>query len=308
MPHEPCCWIKNGVIVFSCVDDIVVAYHKGSESAAGEASNAIKARFSLQGGGKLPWFLGVAAVRDRAKKTIWLAQSGYIAKMEGLLDPKENRRTPMGLAALLPYNQEAPYNQVNSYQGKIGAILYAAVITRPYIALEVSRLARFNLHPGPIHHAAADKVIKYLVHTKDYALQLGGGDALTTWSDASFADKTIDRKSSQGYVMWISTTTGCVRPSTTDITIHFAPTNEVVADGSTDAVPHCLPEMHSVSRESSYSSHQMPIPRATAPSGSRRRIIYSKAIRRCPAHAIRWPLGGVRRVRPKRFLRRHRSY
>jgi hypothetical protein len=226
VPHEPCCWIRKGVIVFFYVDDIVVAHRKGKEKEANEAVDAIKQKYSLQGGGELQWFLGVAVIRDRSSKTIWLAQSDYIAKMERFLGPEKEGpekegpekeglekegpkkegsrrkpRTPMGLAELLPYEGEALYYEINLYQRKIGTLLYAAVITRPDVAFAVSCLARFNLNPSPQHQAAADRVIEYLLATKDYALKLGGEDGMATWSDASFADNTLDRKSSQAYVM-----------------------------------------------------------------------------------------------------------
>jgi len=107
----------------------------------------------------------------------------------------------MAMAELLPHDEEVPYSSANSYQRKVGSALYAAVITRPDVAFAVSRLTRFNLSPGPDHHAAIDRVIEYLLSTATYALKLGGGDAFTTWSDASFADNTRDRKSSQGFAM-----------------------------------------------------------------------------------------------------------
>jgi predicted GNAT superfamily acetyltransferase len=53
VPHEPCCWIRKGVIVFFYVDDIVVAHRKGKEKEANEVVNAIKQKYSLQGGGEL---------------------------------------------------------------------------------------------------------------------------------------------------------------------------------------------------------------------------------------------------------------
>ena len=70
------------------------------------------------------------------------------------------------------------------------------MITRPDIAFIVSRLTRFNLSPGLDYYAAIDRVIEYLLVIATYALKLGGGDAFITWSDASFADNTRDRKSS----------------------------------------------------------------------------------------------------------------
>ena len=47
----------------------------------------------------------------------------------------------------------------------------------------------------------ADRVLLYLQRTQGLVLQLGGEDNLVVASDASFADNTSDRKSSQAYVM-----------------------------------------------------------------------------------------------------------
>src|SRR5579871_5192212 len=98
------------------------------------------------------------------------------------------------------------------YQRKTGSLLYAAITTRPDIAFAVSRLARFNQNPSVEHQQAADRVIQYLVyHTKGRAIAYGGvtkgrGDNgarafVCANSDASFADNSVDRKSSQGYIM-----------------------------------------------------------------------------------------------------------
>jgi hypothetical protein len=84
---------------------------------------------------------------------------------------------------------------------KTGSALYAAVQTRPDIAFATSRLARFNINPSPEHQKAADRVLLYLDYTKDLALQFGGEDDLLVASDASFADNSLDRKSSQAYTM-----------------------------------------------------------------------------------------------------------
>jgi hypothetical protein len=106
------------------------------------------------------------------------------------------------------------------YQRKMGSMLYAATTTRPDIAFAVSRLARFNQDPSQEHHRAADRVIQYLYGTRSRAICYGGvnngtndmrddgrgrsGDEARSFicaSDASFADNTADRKSSQGYIM-----------------------------------------------------------------------------------------------------------
>ena len=64
------------------------------------------------------------------------------------------------------------------------------------MAFAISRLARFLINPGSLHHKVANKVINYLVSIKDLALYFGGFNNLEVVSDVLFADNTLDRKSS----------------------------------------------------------------------------------------------------------------
>lgn len=203
VPHEPCCMMKNGIIIFFYVDDIVLAYQKGKENEVKHLTDQLQRKYQLTGGNDLQWFLGIEVVRDRDQGLIWLSQSAYVDKIAKLAtkDPDRWPSVPMSGPELLPNEERASVASIRRYQKKIGSILYAAVVTRPDIAFAVSRLARFNMNPSDEHHAAADKVIHYLMKTRSLALQLGGGDEFLVASDASFADNSIDRKSSQGYVM-----------------------------------------------------------------------------------------------------------
>ena len=66
---------------------------------------------------------------------------------------------------------------------------------RPDVAFTVSRLARFLINLGLLHHKVADKVIGYLISIKNLALYFGGFNNLKVINDISFADNTLDRKS-----------------------------------------------------------------------------------------------------------------
>ncbi|KAF6517796.1 hypothetical protein HZS61_003357 [Fusarium oxysporum f. sp. conglutinans] len=71
---------------------------------------------------------------------------------------------------------------------------------------------------------AADRVIQYLSYTRHRALRFGGPGGLTVASDASFADNTLDRKSSQAYTIrlfdgligWRASKQNTVTTSTTE--------------------------------------------------------------------------------------------
>ncbi|KAK1914204.1 hypothetical protein P3342_007450 [Pyrenophora teres f. teres] len=137
VPHEPCCLIKDGIIIFFYVDDIILAYHKDMEHQAQQAIKRLQDKYLFTGGNDLQWFLGVEIIRDR------------------------EHDTPMATAELLPRDGLASPSEINKYQRKIGSLLFAAHL----------------------------------------ALQLGDGAGLQIASDASFADNTLDRKSSQGYAI-----------------------------------------------------------------------------------------------------------
>jgi Reverse transcriptase (RNA-dependent DNA polymerase)/GAG-pre-integrase domain len=201
IPHETCCLTYDGITIFFYVDDIVLAFRNDQKVKALGLIDQLQRRFKLSGGEELQWFLGIEVIRDRKQKLIWLSQSAYIDKIANLADTKQSDKTPMAREELLPYEQRAPYDVINRYQKKVGSLLYAAVTTRADIAFAVSRLSRFMTNPAPEHHAAADRVLLYLKRYRDLGLQFGGGDDFLVASDASFADNTVDRKSSQAYAM-----------------------------------------------------------------------------------------------------------
>lgn len=107
---------------------------------------------------------------------------------------------------LFLYDGEAAPWEINHYQKRVRTILYAAVMTQPDIAFAASRLARFNHNPGPTHHKAVERVLRYLYNTRYLCLKYGAtpgsnDDTLEVASDASFADNTLNRKSSQAFAM-----------------------------------------------------------------------------------------------------------
>jgi hypothetical protein len=201
VPHEPCCFMKNGIIMFFYVDDIVFSYRKHQEDTVRGLVGQLQQRYTLTGGEPLQWFLGIEILRDREEKLIWLSQSSYIDKIANLAETVQSSSTPMSREELLPNEDIASYKRITKYQRKIGSLLYAAVITRPDVAFAVSRLSRFITNPGPKHHEGADRVLHYLKSTRSLALQYGRDDHFRVASDASFADNSIDRKSSQAYAM-----------------------------------------------------------------------------------------------------------
>jgi hypothetical protein len=198
--------INGGLIAFFYVNDIVLCYRKKDEAKAKTAVAGLQERYTMNLLGSLRWFLGIHVLRDRTKKFLWLSQEAYIDKMINQFSIDLSGRlpdTPMS-GELLSSDETATPASIHLYQKKTGSILFAAITTRPDVAFAASRLARFNTNPGNTHHQAADRVIQYLYATKCLAPRYGDDDGARSFicaSDASFADNTADRKSSQGYIM-----------------------------------------------------------------------------------------------------------
>lgn len=216
VPQEPCVMLNGGVIVFFYVDDIVFCHRKKDKEKTDRLIKELQKEYNMNVLGELKWFLGIHVLRDRRQKKLWLSQEAFIEKIANQYEIELSGRlpdTPMAESELLPsppsLTDKADKASVLRYQRKTGSLLYVAITTRPDIAFAVSRLARFNQNPSQVHQEAANRVIQYLYSTRSKAICYGGdtgvrGDgarAFVCASDASFADNTVDRKSSQGYIM-----------------------------------------------------------------------------------------------------------
>ena len=107
----------------------------------------------------------------------------------------------MSKEELVPNEDIALYKYIYKYQRKIGSLLYTAVITRPDIAFAVSQLLQFITNSELKYYKGADWVLQYLKDTCTLALQFRQDNYFRVASDASFADNSIDWKSSQAYAM-----------------------------------------------------------------------------------------------------------
>ena len=105
---------------------------------------------------------------------------------------------------LLLSDKTAQLISIHLYQKKMESILFAAITTRPDVAFAAFRLTRFNKNSEEVHHRTVDRTIQYLYVTKSIALRFGNDDEVCSFicaSNTSFADNTLDQKSSQDYIM-----------------------------------------------------------------------------------------------------------
>jgi hypothetical protein len=60
--HEPCCIIKDGIIIFFYVDDIIIAYDKQHTKEADHTVKLLQDKYTITRGHDLQWFLGVEVI------------------------------------------------------------------------------------------------------------------------------------------------------------------------------------------------------------------------------------------------------
>ena len=89
------------------------------------------------------------------------------------------------------------------YQQVIGALLYIAVNTRPYITASINILSQHNKNPRTADWNDVRRVLRYLKGTVNRKLILGESNAngdLIGYADADWAENLPDRKSHSGYI------------------------------------------------------------------------------------------------------------
>lgn len=168
--------------------------------------------------GELHWLLGMEVRRDRDARTIHVSQHSYIEsilrrynmeELKPLSTPMDDKITLSTSMAPVTSDDFAIMRDVD-YRGAVGALMYAALGTRPDIAFAVTTLSRFSSNPGPAHWDAVKRVFRYLNGTKKLWLWFGGvGDVeedgtggMTGYADAD-GQMQEDRRAISGYAFLI---------------------------------------------------------------------------------------------------------
>jgi len=89
------------------------------------------------------------------------------------------------------------------YQSAVGSLMCAMLGTRPDIAYAVGLVSQFNHSPKPEHWIAVKRIFRYLVGTRQYALQYGRSNGCGGYSDADWGAGE-DRKSVGGFIFLLN--------------------------------------------------------------------------------------------------------
>jgi hypothetical protein len=251
---DPCLYYRfaHGIMIFVClfVDDIIIA--SNCDKAIQEVKTGLESHFSLTDQGDLEWCLGMRITRDRARKMIQIDQERYI--LDVLTRFGMNDCTPVS-HPMLPGSKltssqcpssDAEISELPSYHALyrsiVGSVSYAALTTRPDIAVATTICAKFAHNPGKEHLAAAKRILRYLLGKPRLCLTYGGGQTTHVkdrfmfsprcpanlhfcgFTDSDWAGDCDNRKSTTGYIFfmnggpvcWKSKLQSCIAQSTAE--------------------------------------------------------------------------------------------
>ena len=214
LESEPSIYIKRNnnndiVIIAVYVDDLQIA--SNDINVLHQAKLSLSTQFKMTDLGEVHHILGLRVLRD--DKSTSIDQTHYI---EGVLK-KYNMyecipiNTPMeSNLQLTPLPLDEEEHNVHQYRSIIGALNYAAVLTRPDIATAVGLLVRHMQRPGKIHWNALLRILRYLKGTIHYSLvyhiqsHKDNEMDLQVYCDSDWAGERSDRKSTTGYVIMMN--------------------------------------------------------------------------------------------------------
>jgi len=144
------------------------------------------------------------------EKGIFLSMTEKIEDLATVMGVTRHAKTP-GLNTKRANDDEALSTEYSdSFATLLGKAAYIARSTRPDVIFEVMFLARYQRSPKTIHYRKLERVVEYLLGTKNRGIlyQYGkrdiGRNALTGYVDSDFADDPETRKSTTGYVFYLN--------------------------------------------------------------------------------------------------------
>jgi hypothetical protein len=200
---DPCVFVrvnKDGskTLVGVFVDDVILA---GKEEDLKVVREIMMSLFKMRDLGKLAWILGIKIERDSEK--LQMSQEVYteaVLVKFGMQDSKPVLTPLPTTIETTTHEAITPFDNVKLYQKMIGALIYLSDKTRPDITYSVNFLASKMSAPTIYYFNLAKRVMRYLNGTRHLKLTFNNRNAeLIGYSDASYAEDKIDRRSTSGF-------------------------------------------------------------------------------------------------------------
>ncbi|CAI7778720.1 unnamed protein product [Closterium sp. NIES-54] len=199
------CWL----LVY--VDDLLAA--SSSLEMLKDLRELLQNAFELREITPMQKYLGLEIVRDRSARKLWLHQSAYVDKLRCcFVDEEQTGRCPKTPISVDAYtvltfdDEEYQAREEEEYRQKVGSLQFAATTTHPDIAYACSKLGLGLTIRSDQHWRELDRYIDYMVNTRDFSLEFGGGPDtlhLVGYADSDDAGDWQTRSSTSRYVFML---------------------------------------------------------------------------------------------------------
>ncbi|GMF21066.1 unnamed protein product [Phytophthora fragariaefolia] len=159
------------------VDDLLVM---GPPALCARVAAQLNAKFTLTSLGNVKYLLGIEITLDGVHSKVAFSQRAHINKLLkkfGLANSYggwKPQTTSASRAVAKPWSKQTDF----SYQKLAGGLQYLVPGSRPDIAHALRHLGKFLSCYTEQHYREAERVLRYLLQTSDYALHMdiGNGD------------------------------------------------------------------------------------------------------------------------------------
>ena len=199
---------ETGIIVAAYVDDLL--YIGSSKEGIEALKKFIETKFRMKHSGPVSSYLGLIVIRDRAKRTLYLSQEGYIKRIAEDFGMKNAKgvKTPMEVQEVTaaPPEYRAAKDLHEAYRKLVGSLNWISITTRPDITYSVGVCCRYLQNPTEQHFLTAKRILRYLLKTADYRIRYGPKEESTGellgYTDAAYGDCQDTYRSTSGYVFF----------------------------------------------------------------------------------------------------------
>ena len=210
---DSCVYVMQGgdVVMYLLVyvDDLLLVANDTARLDSVKAQ--LSSRFEMKDMGEAQFILGVQIRRDRANRRLYLSQAEYVRTVLERFNMLDCKPVASPMATGVKLLKAGPADTSDGgdmrdtpYASAVGALMYAALVTRPDIAFAVTTLCQFMSAPTATHWKAAKRVMHYLQGTRHHELVYGwaGGEErqLYGYSDSDWGNDPNDRRSFTGWV------------------------------------------------------------------------------------------------------------
>ncbi|CAB1106269.1 unnamed protein product [Ectocarpus sp. CCAP 1310/34] len=182
--------------------------------------------------GDCTWYDGCAIEVDLENGTTKLSQTAYIESMLNRFNVTTTAPTPAVVDDDLGPKRDDESSVDKPVREAIGCLMWL-LFTRPDIALPLNKLQKIAHSPTERMWNALVRIMSYLNETKDLGITYvrGSGLDLDVFVDSSYADSTVDRRSTTGLAVTVGGTVVCASTKTQPVTAQSTTEAEYIAAG-----------------------------------------------------------------------------